>query len=58
MIVNFVGRDRFCLEGRVRFDEECKLKNARRRFKQVLVERQKDLVFKLSSAENKAFSDY
>jgi len=54
--VNLVGTDRFCLEGRVRFNKECKLRNARKRFKRVLMECQEDLV--LSSAETKAFSDY
>ena len=33
MTVNLVGTDRFCLEGRVRFNKECKLRNARKRFK-------------------------
>ena len=44
MTVNLVGTDRFCLEGRVRFNKECKLRNARKRFKRVLMECQEDLV--------------
>ena len=51
-----VGTDMWHVEGRIGLQTECKLKNARARFKRVLMECYEDFVPK--SAETNAFSDY
>jgi hypothetical protein len=56
MTLQGIGTDTWRLEGRVRLNQECKLRNARTRFKGVLMRCYEDL--RLSPAENKAFSDY